>query len=263
MQQRTRAIRLGMVLFGALWLAALACAPASAAPLPNCWDIAYAALHHRAAAAHPPFILYNESSQITDGGSPLLQTRKNVAYRDDGVSRVWDERFSYEPYVTRANDPGPPELGPYGARRSIWLPVQEVDASLPLIGQVRAHNPNGLSCTTDGIETYRGHRTYRLSFTTTHPERPALKALWVDTGSSEIWKVILSGLLPITLDTDENLPRLADFEIELDQVDAYVVVDHVTWKYRYHAYAQYSELFGEYYYTGFQFPQTLPEKYFS
>jgi hypothetical protein len=261
MQQRTRSKRFRMVFLAAFGLGAAVCAPAFSASLPDCWDVAYGALRHRAAAAHPPFILYNEISHVTDDGSMLIQNHESVAYRDDGIARVWDERFAYDPYVTRASDPGPPELGPYGARRSAWLPVQPVqNASLPLIGQVRAHNPDGLTCMTDGVENYRGHETYRLSFVSSHPERPALRALWVDVTSSEIWKVNLSGSLPIALD---DQPRLAEFEIELAPVDAYVVIDHVTWKYRYHEYAQYSDFFGEYYYSGFQFPPTLPATFFS
>jgi len=132
MQQGADAKRFGMVLLGAFLLTAFVRAQAVADALPNCWDIVSAALRHRAASIHPPFILYNEISHVTDNGDMLIQNHESVAYRDDGVARVWDERFGYDPYVTRASDPGPPELGPYGARRSAWLPVQPVeDAALP------------------------------------------------------------------------------------------------------------------------------------
>ena len=263
MQQRLDAKRFGMVFSAAFLLAALACAQAAAQALPDCWDTAYAALRHRAAALHPPFILYNERSLVTDNGDMLIQNHESVAYRDDGISRVWDERFAYDPYVTRASDPGPPELGPYGARRSVWLPVQVPQTPAPpLIGEVRARNTDGMTCSTDGIENYRGHQTYRLSFYSTHPERPALRGLWIDVATSEIWKVDLSGSLPIALD-DEKTIRLAEFELELDQIGPYVVIDHVTWKYRYHEFAQYSDFFGEYHYSGFQFPDTLPATFFS
>ncbi len=263
MQHRVNAKRLGSVLLAAFLLATFACARAVADPLPNCWDIVYGALRHRAAATHPPFVVYNELSLVTDNGDPLIRNHESVAYRDDGVSRVWDERFGYDPYVTRASDPGPPELGPYGSRRSVWLPVPAPEApSPPLIGEVRAHNSDGLTCTVEGIENYRGHQTFRLSFESTHPERPALHGLWIDTVSAEIWKVDLSGTLPIALD-DQRTPRLAQFQIELDQVGQYVVINHVTWKYRYHEFAQYSDFFGEYYYSSFKFPDTLPATYFS
>ena len=263
MQQRHDIKRFGVVFLAALLLALFARAQSAADPLPNCWDVTYAALRHRAAAAHPPFVVYNEVSLITDNGDMLLRNHESVAYRDDGISRVWDERFGYDPYVTRSNDPGPPELGPYGSRRSAWLPVPTADTSSPpLIGEVRAHNSDGLSCTNDGIVSYDGHETYRLSFFSPHPDRPALRGLWVDVGSSEIWKVDLSGSLPIALD-DGRTPRLANFEIELKKIDAYVVIDHVTWKYRLREFAQYSDFFGEYYYSGFQFPDALPATFFS
>jgi len=263
MQQRTDVRRFGVVFLAAFLLAGFACAQAPAATLPDCWDIAYSALRHRAAAIHPAFILYNEISHVTDNGETLIRNHENVAYRDDGMARVWDERFAYDPYVTRASDPGPPELGPYGARRSVWLPVQVPETSSPpLIGAVHARNSDGMTCTTDGIENYHGHETYRLSFQSTHPERPALRALWVDIGNSEIWKVELSGSLPIVLD-DERAIRLAEFEIELNQIGPYVVISHVTWKYRLHEFAQYSDFIGEYYYSGFQFPDKLPETFFT
>jgi len=145
----------------------------------------------------------------------------------------------------------------------MWLPLQQADSSsLPLIGSVRSKNSSGLTCSNDGFDRYKEHDTYRLTFTTTSPDKPALKALWIDTRTSEIWKVILSGYLPISLSEDQKKTLLADFEIELIQRGPYLVVDHVTWKYRYHQYDQYSNLFGEYYYTGFEFPSRLPPSVF-
>ena len=263
MQQHLDASRFGVVLLAALLLALFAHAQAVADSLPNCWDITYAALRHRAAAAHPPFVLYSELSLVTDNGDTVILNHQNVAYRDDGVSRVWDERFGYDPYVTRSSDPGPPELGPYGSRRTVWLPVVAAPtASPPLIGEVRSSSADGMTCTTDGIVDYHGHRTYHVAFTSAHPERPALRGLWVDVADSEIWKVDMSGSLPIAVDEKPTL-RLAEFEIELKQVGPYVVINHVTWEYRLHEYAQYSNFFGEYYYSRFQFPESLPATFFS
>ena len=256
-----RANAVQWTLIGLFGLAGSLCAitRASAAALPDCWDLAYGAIHHRAAAPHPPFILYNERMVINGDGLPLLQAREEVIYRDDGLARISDDRFMGHPYLTNATDPGPPELGPYGKRRSMWLPLQEADYStLPLIGAVRSKNASGLACSNDGFERYNDHDTYRLSFTTAFPDKPALKALWIDTHTSEIWKVILSGYLPIALSDNPKNALLADFEVELEQQGPYLVVDHVTWKYRYHQYDQYSNLFGEYYYSGFEFPSRLP-----
>jgi len=123
---------------------------------------------------------------------------------------------------------------------------------------VRSKTPSGLSCSYDGIERYKDHDTYRLTFTSEFQQKPALKALWIDVHNAEIWKVILSGYLPIALGDNPANARLTDFEVELEQQGPYLVVDHVTWKYRYHEYDQYSDLFGEYYYSGFEFPSQLP-----
>lgn len=260
-----RANAVKWILIGLFGLAGLRCVaqPVRAGTLPDCWDVAYGAIHHRAEAPHPPFIIYSERMLIAGDGRPLLQNRENVIYRDDGLARISDDRFDGHAYLTNLTDPGPPELGPYGNRRSMWLPIQESDYSkLPLIGEVRSRNPSGLSCTNDGIERYKDHDTYLLSFTTQFPERPSLKALWVDVHTSEIWKVILTGYLPIALTDNPKNARLTDFEVELQEEGRYLVVNHVTWKYRYHQYDQYSNLFGEYYYTGFQFPSDLPSTAF-
>ncbi len=256
---------LGLVTLSLLWLAALVLGPQPAAPqvLPDCWDLTYGALHHRAAAPHPPFIVYNTHEVITEQGEPLLDTRESVTYRDDGVARITDDRFAAIPYVTKALDPGPPELGPYGNRRSTWLPVPSgADPLLREIGRVRTKNASGISCSTQGVETYKDRETYRIDFTTAHPEKPALKSLWVDTRNGEIWKVVLSGSLPLELG-DVTLSRLTDFEVELTQIGRYVVVDHVTWKYRYDQFSQSAKFFGEYYNSGFAFPEILPASEFS
>jgi len=253
--------------YGALAAVVFGCllAPAArAGALPNCWDLAYGAIRHRATAPHPPFILYDETLLIEDDGSPLLQSRRSVAYRDDGLARILDDRFMNRPIITRSMEPGPPELGPYGDRRSAWLPLQQADYNtLPLIGEVRSKNPSGLSCTNDGSQRYKDHDVYRITFTTTHTDKPSVREMLVDARTLEIWKVILSGYLPVGLRSDPRNAALTDFEVEMAQVGIYLVVSHVTWKYRYYEYSQYSDLFGEYYYSGFEFPSELPRAYFT
>ncbi|MDP9018844.1 MAG: hypothetical protein M3N19_11050 [Candidatus Eremiobacteraeota bacterium] len=229
--------------------------PAGAQSASACWDLAYAAIRHRAAAPHPPFILYDETQAIVRDGLPLMSARASIAYRDDGVARISDERFSFKPYVSRFMEPGPPELGPYGGRRSIWLTIQGLDQSLPLIGEVRSNN--GLTCTNEGVERYKDHSAYHLSFTTQGKARPALRTLLVDTAKSEIWKVVLSQYLPLP-GTSIAAPPLVTFEIELQEANQYLVVQHVTWKYEFREYSQWSTLFGEYYYSDFQFPAQMP-----
>lgn len=244
------------------WLFGLAIAlclalPARADPLPDCWALTIKALQHRAVSPHPPYIGYNEYGSITQDERVLLQTNPSVIYRDDGVLRITDNGFSY---LTRLADPGPPELGPYGNRRSVWLPVENAgDPGLPLIGSVRARS--SLGCANNGIESYKNHATYRLSFASPDRRRPSLRQLWVDTRSSEIWKVIVSSPVPVGLGPDQS-DALANFEIELAQIGDYVVVNHITWKYSLHAFAQTSNFFGEYYYTAFTYPKEVPADFF-
>lgn len=247
------------ILGGLFGLAMLTCGHGVAlaqTTLPNCWDLTYAALRHRAAAPHPRYIVYAETEDLMLDGRRLSQSRPQITYRDDGVVRIDDDGFIY---LTHHVVPGPPELGPYGDRRSMWLPTDEIaDASLPLIGSVRTGN-GSLSCRNDGLELYKDHVTYRLTFTTSHPERPSLKMLWIDARTSEIWKVIVSGAVPVSLsDDDRAVPGLADYEVELADFEHHVVVDHVTWKYSFREFSQTADLFGEYYYSAFGFPKEVP-----
>ncbi|MBC5815901.1 MAG: hypothetical protein GIW97_05095 [Candidatus Eremiobacteraeota bacterium] len=247
-------------LFGLVLLACASGPAAAQAAPPNCWDVTYAALRHRAAAPHPPYITYAESAELIVDGKTLMQSRPQITYRDDGALRIDDDGFVY---VTRNAVPGPPELGPYGNRRSMWLPMDDAaDPSLPLIGTVHSRNRT-MSCANEGIELYKDHETYRLAFNTVFPNRPSLKALWVDTRTSEIWKVIVSGAVPVGFSSDERRVGLADFEVELAPYDNYVVVNHVTWKFNFREYSQTATFFGEYYYHGFEFPKVVPAGFFS
>ncbi|GAC1656240.1 MAG: hypothetical protein NVS9B12_07890 [Vulcanimicrobiaceae bacterium] len=257
----TRSRGFAGALAGLFSLAAFACLglQVRAQALPDCWTVTFAALKHRAASAHPPYISYAEAGSIMQDERTLLSTHPTIVYRDDGILRVTDNGFTY---LTRTAEPGPPELGPYGDRRSMWLPIDEsADPSLPLIGSVHTRS-SMLKCTNQGIDVFKDHVTYKLAFTTRYPDRPSLKTLWIDTRSWEIWKVVVSGPAPVVMGGGRGLP-LADFEIELTQVDEYVVVSHVTWKFSFHEFWQTSNFFGEYYYSAFEFPKAVPPDYFA
>jgi len=250
------------ILGGLFGLAILMCVPGVAlaqTTLPNCWDLTYAALRHRAAAPHPQYIAYAETEDLTIDGRRLSESRPQITYRDDGVVRIDDDGFIY---LTRHAVPGPPELGPYGDRRSMWLPVDENPSALPLIGTVSTRNRT-MSCRNDGAELYKDPQTYRLTFNTLYRDRPSPKALWVDAQTSEIWKVIVSGSVPVGLSEDDRGPvGLADFEVELAPYDRYVVVNHITWKYSFREFSQTADLFGEYRYSAFGFPKDVPPGFF-
>ncbi len=219
--------------------------------IPPCWDIFDTALRRSAMSAHPAYVTYDERILVTEDDQRLVQTTAHVDYRDDGLALVRDERFNFQPILTRHTEPGPPELGPYGLNRDTWLPQADM---LPTIARVRTQG--SVKCQVGDVESYKGHNSYHLVFTGTDPRRPALKALWIDTGSYEIWKVIVSGFVRFADDQGGPLP-LADFEVELGYTGPYLVVDHVVWSYRRHEYSQESTYFGEYTLTGYQFPGSV------
>ena len=221
---------------------------------PQCWDIFDAALRRSAAAAHPAYISYNERITITADQQPLLYSSAHVDYRDDGVSRVEDERFDYRPFLTRSAEPGPPELGPYGPARIAWLPQEY---AYPVITNVRSQGDTG--CRIVATEFYKGHRTYHLVFPRPSVHEPRVKEMWVDTTSYDIWKLTVLG--PVYF-VDLNKPPLTEFQVELEYAGPYLVVDHVVWSYQRREFSQASNFFGEYTLSGFTFPQTLPGSYF-
>lgn len=238
-------------MFAAMFLAAIAGGPA-------CWDIFDGALSRRAAASHPAYVSYDSRQRLIDDNLPLMNSTAHIEYRDDGVARVTDSRFDDEPFVTRRADPGPPELGPYGKDRISWLPVEDVQVPMRVIGDVHAHG--SVRCVLADTETYKGHETYRLIFENTPHDRPAVKSIWIDTRSRDIWKVIVSGYVVFTDVADSPL---TDFQVELGYAGPYLVVRHVTWAYRLHEFSQYEDLFGEYYFTGFRFPPSMPAAIFA
>lgn len=231
---------------------------AAAINAPACWDIFDRALRHSASASHPQYVSYDERILVTEDEQRLVQSTAHVDYRDDGLALVRDERFAFQPILTRHTEPGPPELGPYGAQRDTWLPQPDV---FPTIATVRSQGD--LSCKFGDVEEYKGHRTYRLNFVGAGTRaRPTLKALWIDTASAVIWKIIVSGY--VRFDDDQYAEKsLADFEVELGYAGPYLVVNHVVWSYSRHEYSQTAKYFGEYTLSGYTFPTALPAAYFT
>src|SRR5579872_116917 len=223
--------------------------------IPSCWDVFDAALRHNASAAHPPYVTYSERMSVSMDREPIYTSDASIDYRDDGVARVSDERFAYRPFVTRREEPGPPELGPYGSRRLMWLPEAP---ELPTIARVRALAK--VTCTIADEETYKSHDTYHLVFGGESEVSPRLKELWVDTRSHDIWKLIVTG--PVIFDDGTKADGLAQFQVELGYTGPYLLVNHVVWSYRLHQYSQYADYFGEYTYSDYTFPSTLPSSYF-
>lgn len=235
----------------------LAAALGSESP-PRCWDVFDSAVRRSAAAAHPAYVSYDERISVTGDGEQVLYSTAHVDYRDDGTARVEDERFAFAPIVTRQAEPGPPELGPYGAERIAWLPQESLDGGFPVIAAVRAQGK--IACDIADVETYKGHQAYHIVFRNTPRNRPGLKELWIDTQSRDIWKLRVTGYV-LFVGSQEASP-LTDFQVELEYAGPYLVVDHVVWQYRRREYSQYADYFGEYTLGGFSFPSTLPNSYF-
>ncbi|MDQ2664328.1 MAG: hypothetical protein M3Y18_09935, partial [Candidatus Eremiobacteraeota bacterium] len=101
-----------------------------------CWDMLDDAIRRRASAVHPAYVSYDERIFVQENRVPLMRSTTHVDYRDDGLARVADERFSNVPYITTREEPGPPELGPYGNGRESWLSAN--GPGLKLIGDVRS-----------------------------------------------------------------------------------------------------------------------------
>jgi hypothetical protein len=223
----------------------------------QCWDIFDGALRHNAQGAHPAYISYDERISVLGDDAPILFSLAHVDYRDDGTARVQDERFNYLPIYTKHAEPGPPELGPYGIARSLWLPLEGA-RDLPVISSV--HVLGNITCTVSDIEDYKGHRSYHLVFGNLAQNKAAIKAIWIDTASQDVWKLVVSGYINFV---DANqAPPLADFQVELGYSGPFLVVNHVVWQLRRREYSQWANYFGEYTLTGFTFPNSLPPSYF-
>ncbi len=225
--------------------------------MPPCWNVFDAALRHSASAAHPPYVTYSERISVLEDGEPLMLSFAHIDYRDDGVARVSDERFDYQPFLTRREEPGPPEIGPYGTGREMWLPDP---AGLRVIAQVRTSG--SVTCTIADEEIYKSHETYHLVFTSSASGRPGLKALWIDTHTHDVWKLIVNG--PVTFLSDSgSTQQFAEFQVELGYTGPYLLVNHVVWKYDERQYSQRAQYFGEYTFSDYAFPAMLPASYFS
>jgi hypothetical protein len=237
------------MLLGALTMAALTGQ--------SCWDLYDESVRRRAAASHPHYVQYDLRTSVIEDGFPMVHARAAIAYRDDGLARVDDDRFNGNTFVTDHVEPGPPELGPYGSERAAWLPI---DSALPLIGDV--HTRPAKACVNLGLERLHDRLVYHLVLVPRDANRPAVKGLWIDAGTATIWKVKVSGYL-FFVNGDFGAEPLVDFEVEMAQAGPYVMVDHVTWSYAMPVFSQTSNLFGEYYFSNFAYPVNEPSAVFA
>ncbi|HEY9179211.1 MAG TPA: hypothetical protein VIO32_00745 [Candidatus Baltobacteraceae bacterium] len=222
---------------------------------PSCWDVYDGALRHSARAPRPPYVTYVENIDIQYGDQNATIGVKGsrytgiarVQYQDDGVARVEDQRFSYAPIVTQFLDPGPPELGPYGARRSIWMGVPD---EMPVISSVRTKS--SVTCTLTA-EPYEGRPTYHLAFRGASAKIPHVDDLWVDAQTQDIWKVSLDAPVNFNYMHWPSV-KLAHYEIELGYEGRYLMVKHVSWAANVPTGAQPMYTFAQYAFGDYQFP---------
>ncbi len=230
---------------------------------PSCWDVYDTALAHSAQLPRPAYITYAERIRIENGEDtafPALHPSTyvgdaRVQYRDDGMARVEDERFDYDPIVTSYPDPGPPELGPYGDRRMIWRGVPDV---LPVIASVRTKS--AVTCTMS-VEPYGGRQTYHITFTGASPKIPHVDDFWVDVQTHDIWKVTLDAPTNFNYGFNQSVD-LAHFEIELGYEGRYQVIQHVMWDARVPTNGQYMHVVAQYSFGNYAFPANISPKVF-
>lgn len=216
---------------------------AAVAAIPSCWDVYDATLAHSARMPHPTYVAYNQDVRIWQDGRAIVFTDEHIRYNDNGIARIEDARFNYHPFWTQFIEPGPPEVGPYGANRDLWIATSD---RLPVIAAVRATGK--VSCTLRE-EDYKGRDTFHLSF----EGSPHLTGLWVDSKSLDIWKVEMTAPGYVGNEWDPN-PN-ADYQVELGYHGRYLVVEHVTWSYMLREASQFSKLTGEYLMNDYAFPE--------
>lgn len=231
---------------------------------PSCWDVYDTALTHSAHLPRPAYITYVEQIRIENGeDTPFPAARAStyagdarVQYRDDdGVARIEDQRFDYDPIVITFPDPGPPELGPYGARRVIWRGVPDV---LPVIASVRTKS--AVTCTMN-VEPYGGRQTYHIKFTGASSKIPHVDDFWVDVQTHDIWKVALDAPANFNYAYAQSVD-LAHFEIELGYEGRYQVVQHVSWDAKVPTNGQLMHVFAQYSFGNYAFPSSVAPNVF-
>jgi hypothetical protein len=237
------------LLRGAIVAAAILATTPRARADDACWHLVFAAMRHDAAAPHPQYISYSENVDIVANRHPFLYYDIDIVYRDDGLAYVDDARYG-QPFVSDELDPGPPVLGPYGKARSGWLLTGLPGGQLPTIASVE--NVPQRPCTDEGDETIDGVRYAHLVLGAADPSRPAPKEIWINRQSFEIPRLIVSGyLLHQSYAIFEH--RLADYQVDLQNLDGYAVVRTIRWTSRIRWYAQSTKFDAVYTFGNYRF----------
>ena len=220
----------------------------------------------------PPYTVYDMHEIFTHHGRQFTYDY-HVWYRADGQGLMqnaatnWqgrhEQRFGYPfPFAPDINillyaTPPPTPMPVVIATPS---PAESGKTPVPLIG-VQAVTANRFySVTLVGSEDYQGHGVYHLALTPlpsvdekSHP----WKDLWVDTQTFEVWKAHAraSG-------TKGPLTGSIEGTAEFQPVNGFWLLSHVTGSGEGHMGFISDSGQYEYYFSGFDFPNTLPDWYF-
>jgi hypothetical protein len=220
-----------------------------------CWKLLYSTVQHNAAVPHAPFVSYSESVDLQEDGIPIQSARANVTYRDDGVAYIDDSRFDH-PFLSGVLDPGPPILGPYGTRRETWLEFGNHDAPLPIIADAQtAHREE---CKDLGDDMIDGGKFAHLVFPGARDDGPALKSVWIDRTRLTVRRAVVSEYINFYFYDGDITHHLADFTLEVRQIDGHDVLDQLNWHYSYWQYGQRTNLNEEYRFGAYQFNSQAP-----
>ena len=257
-------------------VAATAPAPAptpTSTPTPNAVAILKAANAAARNNADPPYIVYDMHEVFVHHGKQFSYDY-HVWYRtSDGKGLMQnavadrrghhEQRFGYpfpsSPdanfllYATPAPTLAPPVV--------VMPSPQAHGATLPPVIGVQAITANPYySVSFGGLEDYEGHPTYHLLLAAlpavdqrTHP----WKDLWVDTRTYEVWKAHANA-------SGSKGPASGsiDATVQFEPVGAYWLVSQATGDGEVHFGFVSDSGHYEYYFSGFDFPNTLPDWYF-
>ncbi len=263
----------GIAAAGAFAIRPPTSAMAAPAPAPDANTIFRQAAAVARANPEPPYAVYDMHEIFIHHGKQFTYDY-HVWYRtDDGkalmqnVAKDWrgghEQHFGYPfPFAPDINfllnqTPPPAPAPPAIATPS---PAASGATSPPLIAvqAVTANRFYNLSFV--GVEDYQGHPVYHLALaplpSVSEKDHP-LKDLWVDTSTFEVWKAradasgtqgVLSG----------EIGGTAEFE----PVNGYWLLSHVTGYGKGHALIISDSGQYEYYFSGYDFPISLPDWYF-
>lgn len=241
-------------------------------PSPDVLNILRRAESAARANADPPYLVYDMHEIFIHHGKQSAYDY-HVWYRQDGKGLMQgattdrnghhEQRFGYPfpvapdvnilLYATPPPTPAPVVI-------AIPTPGASGRTSPPLMS-VQAVTANRFySVTFAGVEDYQGHSVYHLSLlpapNVDEKEHP-WKDLWVDTQTFEVWKahVKASG-------SKGPLTGAIEGTAEFEPVNGYWLVSHVTGSGEGHIGFISDSGQYEYYFSGYDFPNTLPDWYF-